>query len=96
MQIDKTLLQKMAQLAHLEVNEQNEAKLLEGLNKIVGWAEKLQEVDTTGVSPLITLSSETNIYQEEDIPQPPLAHKKGLANAPSKDSNYFRVPQQKA
>ena len=95
MQINKALLQKIALLAQIEVSEKTEAKLLEGLNKIIGWVEKLQEVDTANVPPLVTLSQETNIYQE-DIPQSPLANKRALINAPSKDSNYFRVPQQKA
>jgi len=32
----------------------------------------------------------------EDTPQEPLAHERALANAPHKDSNYFRVPQVKS
>lgn len=95
MKIDKPLLQKMAQLAHLEVDVHNEAVLLEDLNKIVTWIEKLKELDTAGVKPLVTMALEHNIFQE-DIPQVPLAHEKGLANAPGKDSNYFSVPQVKA
>lgn len=95
MKIDKPLLQKMAQLAQLEVDVHKEEVLLEDLNKIVAWIGKLKELDTTGVNPLVTMALEHNIFQE-DIPQVPLAHEKGLANAPSKDSNYFRVPQVKA
>ena len=93
--IDKPLLHKIAHLAGIEVDAHNEAALLEDLNKIVSWIEKLKEVDTSGVRPLATMSSEHHVFQE-DIPQAPLAHEKGLANAPSKDSNYFRVPQVKA
>jgi aspartyl-tRNA(Asn)/glutamyl-tRNA(Gln) amidotransferase subunit C len=85
--IDKPLLQKLAYLAQLEVDANDEAVLLEDLNKIVTWIEKLKELDTASVNPL-----EHNIFRE-DIPQAPLAHEKVLANAPSKDSNYFRVPQ---
>ena len=84
----------MAYLARLEVEAQDEAGLLEDLNKIVHWIEKLKEVDTTGVRPLAIMSGEHNVFQE-DIPQVPLAHDKALANAPSRDSNYFRVPQVK-
>jgi len=92
--INKPLLQKMAHLAQLEVDVHNEETLLEDLNKIVTWIEKLKELDTTGVNPLVTMTLEHNVFQE-DIPQASLAHEKGLANAPSKDSNYFRVPQVK-
>ena len=94
MKIDKPLLHKIAHLARIEVGVHNEAVLLEDLNKIVTWIGQLKEVDTTGVRPLATMSSAHNVFQE-DIPQAPLAHAKGLANAPSKDSNYFRVPQVK-
>ncbi|MCU0318362.1 MAG: Asp-tRNA(Asn)/Glu-tRNA(Gln) amidotransferase subunit GatC [Amoebophilaceae bacterium] len=94
MKIGRPLLQKLAQLAQLEVDVHNEPILLEDLNKIVDWAEKLKELDTTGVNPLVTMASEYNIFQE-DTPQAPLAHAKALANAPSRDSNYFRVPKVK-
>lgn len=94
MKIDKPLLHKIAHLARIEVDAHNEAALLEDLNKIVLWIEKLEEVDTAGVRPLVTMSLAHNVFQE-DIPQAPLAYEKGLANAPSKDSNYFRVPQVK-
>jgi len=81
-------------LAQIEVDVHNEASLLEDLNKIVTWIEKLKELDTAGIDPLVTMALEQNVFQE-DIPQVPLAHEKGLANAPSRDSNYFRVPQVK-
>jgi len=93
--INKTLLQKMAQLAHLTIDEHHEAALRKDLSKIVTWMEKLQELDTTGVDPLDTMSLEPHAL-EEDTPVMPLAHERGLTNAPSKDSNYFRVPQVKA
>lgn len=95
MKIDKALLQKMAQLAHLAVDEHNEATLRKDLSKIVTWIDKLQELDTAGVAPLDTMSVEPHVL-EEDIPAMPLPHERGLANAPSKDANYFRVPQVKA
>ncbi len=94
MQIDKPLLQKIAQLAQLELEAHNEAVLLEDLNKIVTWIEKLKELDTAGVNPLVTMALENNSFQE-DIPQEPLTHEQGLANAPNRDANYFRVPQVK-
>ena len=94
MKIDKPLLHKIAHLARIEVDTHNEAALLEDLNKIIPWIEQLKEIDTSGVRPLANMSSAHKVVQE-DIPQAPLAHEKGLANAPSKDANYFRVPQVK-
>jgi aspartyl-tRNA(Asn)/glutamyl-tRNA(Gln) amidotransferase subunit C len=54
--------------------------------------DKLNECDTTGVEPLIHLSSELNVFRE-DIQLPHLNHQNALLNAPKKDSDYFRVPK---
>ena len=94
MKIDSALLQNIAQLAQLEINTQHETALLEDMTKILTWIEKLKELDTTGIRPLVTVASETNIL-EDDIPQVPLTHEEAVANAPDKDANYFGVPQVK-
>lgn len=57
--------------------------MLENLNKIVDWMEKLQTLDTTGVDPLLNISSEHNILRE-DVPKPSMPHNSVLANAPKK------------
>lgn len=92
--IDKQLLRRLTQLARLDFDEQEAAAMLSDLNKICAWIEKLHELDTSGVQPLLTTSLEQNVLRE-DIPHAPLAHDRGLASAPSKDSNYFRVPKVK-
>mmetsp|Transcript_4616 Transcript_4616/g.10368 ORF Transcript_4616/g.10368 Transcript_4616/m.10368 type:complete len:98 (+) Transcript_4616:171-464(+) len=96
MNIDKRLLQKTGRLAQLDISAKNEAVLLEDVNKIVVWMNKLAEVDTTGISPLVTMTPKHHVLVlQDDVPEMPLTHAQGLANAPSKDTNYFRVPQVK-
>ncbi len=94
MKIDRSLLHQIAHLARIEVNDLNEVALLDNLNKIISWTEQLKEVDTSGVSPLTTMASERNIFQE-DTPAASMTFESALTGAPSKDSNYFRVPQVK-
>lgn len=94
MTIDKQLLSKLMHLARLGLTEPAETAMLNDLNKIGTWIEKLDELDTQEVQPLTTLSLAQNIMRE-DIPQEPLAHDPGLASAPRSDSNYFRVPKVK-
>jgi aspartyl-tRNA(Asn)/glutamyl-tRNA(Gln) amidotransferase subunit C len=94
MVINQQLLEKLMDLAKLELSGVHEEAMLQDLNKISAWIEKLQEVDTTGVLPLATMSLEQDICRE-DIPQKPLEHERGLVNAPRRDSNYFRVPRVK-
>jgi len=94
MSIDKSLLQKLAHLAQLELSPQTEVTMCEDMNKIVNWIKKLEEIDTTGISPVTTMAVEP-LTLRADVPSAPLPHDQALANAPSRDSDYFRVPRVK-
>ena len=90
--IDKKLVQDIAHLGRLEVSPAKEEEMANELNKIVDWMEQLNEVDTTGIEPLIHISTELNVLREDEEGNI-LANDKALKNAPKKDSNYFRVPK---
>ena len=92
MEIDINTLRKIAHLARLEFDEQGAEKMKQDMTQILDWVGKLNEVDTEGVEPLTTMSSEVNIMRE-DVVGEHLSHEKGLKNAPHKDSDYFRVPK---
>jgi aspartyl-tRNA(Asn)/glutamyl-tRNA(Gln) amidotransferase subunit C len=92
MQIDKNTIRKLAHLSRLEFDEEQEQKMVESLNNIIAWVDKLNEVDTTGIEPLTHLTQEINSFRE-DVALPPLEHEKGLLNAPKRDKDYFRVPK---
>jgi len=92
MKIDKEMLLKMAHLSRLELDEKNTEKMLEDMNGILAFVEKLNEVDTDGVEPLTTMSLEVNALREDEI-TPHLPHDQALKNAPKKDNDYFKVPK---
>ncbi len=92
MNADKETLRKIAHLARLELKKGAEKEMLDSLNKILTWVEKLNEVDTTGVEPLTHLTDEVNVLREDKV-QEPLPRERGLHNAPRKDDDYFRVPK---
>jgi aspartyl-tRNA(Asn)/glutamyl-tRNA(Gln) amidotransferase subunit C len=54
--------------------------------------EKLNEVDTEGVEPLIYMSDNENVLREDEVVQS-ISHEDALKNAPKKDSDFFRVPK---
>jgi len=91
MKIDQALIDKLARLSQLEFNSDAKAKMEEDLNKILAFVDKLNEVDTENVEPLIYLNEETNKLRE-DVVGEHLPKKEALKNAPSKDSDYFKVP----
>ncbi len=93
--MDKQLFQKLMHMSRLDLPEDVQKSMVHDLEKIYGWIEKLQEVDTTGVEPLTTLVLEQPILRE-DLPATPLDHAKALSSSKESDSNYFRVPKVKA
>ncbi len=92
MKITKEVLDKIAHLARLELNEADAEKMMQDMSAILTWVDKLNEVDTTGVEPLTTMSTEVNAFRE-DIAENKFTLDQALSNAPSKEGNYFSVPK---
>lgn len=92
MNADREMLRRIAHLARLDFEEKAEQEMLDSLNKILSWVEKLNEVDTSQVEPLTHLTDEVNVMREDEAKEP-LPQERGLQNAPRKDSEYFRVPK---
>ncbi len=92
MKITKEIVQKTAHLARLSFEEEKEEQMIEDLQKMVDWIDKLKEVNTDNVEPLISMSSEQNRFREDDLTEN-LPRESSLKNAPKQDSEYFRVPK---
>ncbi len=92
MKINRELLDKMAHLARLEFDDKDAEKMMHDMTAIINWVEKLNEVDTTGIEPLTSMSHEVNSLREDKI-QPQLTAEDVLKNAPRKTDNYFSVPK---
>ena len=92
MKIDKDSIKKIAHLARLEFNESSAEKMSSDMSQILDWVEQLNEIDTAGVEPLTTMSSELNVMREDKVGKH-LDHEAGLKNAPKRDADYFRVPK---
>jgi aspartyl-tRNA(Asn)/glutamyl-tRNA(Gln) amidotransferase subunit C len=92
MKIDKDSIKKIAHLARLEFDESSAEKMSQDMSQILDWVEQLNEVDTTDVEPLTTMSSEVNVMREDKVGMH-LDRETGLINAPKRDAEYFRVPK---
>ncbi|RPA66561.1 Asp-tRNA(Asn)/Glu-tRNA(Gln) amidotransferase subunit GatC [Cyclobacteriaceae bacterium YHN15] len=92
MKIDLNTVKKIAHLARLEFDEEGAEKMKKDMTQILDWEEQLNEIDTEGVEPITTMSSEENVLRE-DVVGEHLTHEKALLNAPQRDSDYFRVPK---
>ncbi len=90
MNIDSETVDKIAHLARLALAEDEKQEMIGDMNKILGFMEKLNEIDTTGVEPLIYLSNEVNVFREDVVKQE-ITHEEALLNAPKHDDKYFLV-----
>lgn len=92
MDINEQTLARIAHLARLNIAEPSKKQLLEDLNDMIHWVEKLHEVDTAGVEPLTNMSQEVNAWREDVVKQD-ISHEQALKNAPGKDEEFFKVPK---
>jgi len=90
--ITDKLLDKIAHLAQLEVEDNERESLKNDMNAILKWVDKLKEIDTVGVEPLVYMSSEINNVRE-DVVNNQLLKEEALKNAPDADGDFFRVPK---
>ena len=91
MEITDNLIREIAALAKLDFDKNSAEQMKADLEKIIGFIDKLSEVDTDGVEPLIYLSDEVNVLREDEI-KAVVSQVEALKNAPDKDSDYFKVP----
>jgi len=85
-------VQHVAQLARLDFSEEEEARLAEEMSRILDYAEKLDELDTSGVPPMSHVLDVTNVFRDDDV-ESRIEQEQALEPAPETDGPYFRVPQ---
>lgn len=90
--IDIKTVDEVAHLARLEFNEESKQEILNDMNRMLAFVDKLNEVNTDGVEPLIYMTEETNVLRDDE-PETTITQKEALKNAPKKDSDYFKVPK---
>jgi len=92
MSVSNKDLDKIANLARLNLSEASREKYTGQLNQILEYVKKLDEVDTSGIEPLVHSHDQLNVMRD-DIPCPSLTVDDALKNAPKKDEHFFRVPK---
>jgi aspartyl-tRNA(Asn)/glutamyl-tRNA(Gln) amidotransferase subunit C len=92
MSVDAKTVDRLAELARLEFNDEEKKEIQGDLNRILKLIDKMSEVDTDGVEPLIYMNDEPASLRE-DIVKQEITQEEALKNAPDKDSDYIRVPK---
>jgi aspartyl-tRNA(Asn)/glutamyl-tRNA(Gln) amidotransferase subunit C len=95
----------VADLANLELTEEERARMLKDMNSILGYIDRLNQLDTSNVEPMAQVTDrygERRIENDDkpfayalrpDEPGPCLRHQEALRNAPATDGTFFKVPK---
>lgn len=93
----------VADLANLELTDQERRRMLKDLNSILEYIDRLNELDTSDVPPMAQVvevgqtgsakHDKTGWPLREDLPSPCLPHEDAMKNAPETDGDFFKVPR---
>ena len=92
MSVNNETVEKIASLAKLKIDEEKLDEARSEFNKILDWMAQLDEVDTDGVEPLVSVNSQQLVCREDVVTD---GNKKAeiLANVPASEFGYFSVPK---
>ncbi len=90
--IDQAQVKKVAKLSRLQLSDAEAEEFTHQLSAVLGYMEKLNELDTTNVEPLAHCLPISNVFREDKVKES-LGTEKTLANAPQRDGDFFKVPK---
>src|SRR5215469_7502570 len=87
----------VADLANLELTDQERQRMIKDLNSILGYIDLLNELDTSNVPPMAQVSGAAHGDQSSNLRKdelrPCLPHAEAMKNAPETDGDFFKVPK---
>lgn len=92
MEVNKDLILKLETLARLELSENERTNIQQDLSNILNMVDKLNELNTDGVEPLVYISDEVNVLRD-DVVKNEVSSADALKNAPESQTPYFKVPK---
>jgi len=92
MKITQQKVEYVAKLARLSLTDEQKERLTGEMGNIISFADKLSELDTSGVEASAHAIAVENVFREDEI-KPSYNRDEILANAPSQQSGCFSVPK---
>jgi aspartyl-tRNA(Asn)/glutamyl-tRNA(Gln) amidotransferase subunit C len=92
MKISISDVEHVARLARLELNQEEKQLFAGQMDAILGYVDKLKELNTDGILPTSHAVPMENAFRE-DMAQPAIGVEKALANAPDRVESFYRVPK---
>ncbi|MES1226312.1 MAG: Asp-tRNA(Asn)/Glu-tRNA(Gln) amidotransferase subunit GatC, partial [Bacteroidota bacterium] len=86
------MVDKLAHLSRLHFNDVEKEEIKNDLQRMIAFVEKLNELDVTGIEPMLHMSDEVNVLREDEI-KGSVSREEALRNAPLHDDKFFKVPK---
>ena len=85
-------IERVAELARLNLKSEEKQKLEKDLGAILDYVKKLEALDTKGVEPTSHVLNMENVFRANEV-KPSDAAEKALEHAPHADGRFFKVPK---
>jgi aspartyl-tRNA(Asn)/glutamyl-tRNA(Gln) amidotransferase subunit C len=92
MEVSNALIDHLAELARLKIQPSEKEVLRNDLEKMIGFIEQLQNLNTDGIDPLLHMTSEIDRLREDKV-EPSVKREYLLKNAEKKDGQFYHVPK---
>jgi len=92
MDINDALINKLAHLSRLEFKDGEKQEIRKELEQMIGFINKLNELDTKDVKPLLHMSDNVNVFRSDEV-KGELKREDVFKNAPLHDDQFFKVPK---
>jgi aspartyl-tRNA(Asn)/glutamyl-tRNA(Gln) amidotransferase subunit C len=92
MEVNDQLIDKLASLSRLQFDATEKAAIKSDLQNMIQFIDQLNELDTTGVEPLLHMSDNVNVLRADEV-QGSISRELALKNAPMHDEQFFKVPK---
>ena len=96
MALTKDDIARIANLARLELSDSESERMLLQMNNFFGIVEKMQAVDTTGITPLshpVAAIEDIALRLRDDVASEPNNREANQRSAPAVEKGYFLVPK---
>jgi aspartyl-tRNA(Asn)/glutamyl-tRNA(Gln) amidotransferase subunit C len=92
MEVNDELIEKLAHLAKLRFNDDEKEGIRKDLQNMLGLIEKMEEINTDNVEPLLHMSGNVNVVRADEV-KGSISNEEALRNAAQKQEPFFIVPK---
>jgi aspartyl-tRNA(Asn)/glutamyl-tRNA(Gln) amidotransferase subunit C len=92
MEVNEELVSHLANLSRLHFNDEEKKEIRDDLQRMISFVEKLNELDTTGLEPVLHMSMEVNRLRKDEV-RGSITAEEALSNAKDSYGHFFTVPK---